>query len=186
MTTSVAARSIPWEPTARSLPKLPTLRENWGTAISASTLVVEAIDNLLLAIESKRANARWTDRLAQLAEEIGTLAVGWAGEDSVAPGEAAIRQLRDVSTPLSETLEPQIEIDPSDGDISLIWSAQNVSVALVLAGRREVAFVRTRLDDPVASPVTRITFDATRPALFERQVRDLVKDEAFHTALFGK
>ena len=74
---------------------------------------------------------------------------GWAGEESVAPKESAIRDLLAISyfLPPSSRM-PEIEVDPDDGGVSLIWTAINKrrSFALIFNGNNKVVGTMACLD----------------------------------------
>jgi hypothetical protein len=102
----------------------------------------------------------WSHTIGDYVDRLGRMQDGWAGEDSKAPSPAAIRDLQALTPffPLM-TRTPEIEIEPSDGEIKLAWRASSHprSIAVAVAGDSVVRVLQTNLDDPVSTPFLEVS-----------------------------
>lgn len=87
-----------------------------------------------------------------IARDLGRLQAGWAGEGSVAPSTETIRDFFRVATLLpADTREPEAEVDPDDGSVTLRWLSEGAteSFSLTFFGRGEViGFLSTSPAEP--------------------------------------
>jgi hypothetical protein len=91
--------------------------------------------------EIVEAVGQWPAEADQISRELGRLEAGWAGPGSLAPSDQAIRDFELVAPllPLA-TVPPSVEVDESDGYISMRWrrTPGGASFTLVFNGKREV------------------------------------------------
>ncbi len=76
----------------------------------------------------------WSNILERIIVEIGRLRDGWDGTGSLAPSP---KVLRDVEAALSvlpvNTRDPEVEVDSSDGSVSIRWESEDFSRMLSLS-----------------------------------------------------
>jgi hypothetical protein len=91
--------------------------------------------------ENIEAVGQWLTEADQIARELGRLESGWAGPDSLAPSDQAISDFELIAAMLPlDTVPPLVEVDESDGYISLRWRRvpDGTSFTLVFNGKSEV------------------------------------------------
>lgn len=91
-----------------------------------------------------------------IVRELSRLTAGWAGEGSVAPSNAVLRDMLTVTALLPvDTAEPETEVDPDDGSVVLRWLNADAtsSFSLTFLGKGEVGGF---LSSPVGLPAWKI------------------------------
>lgn len=103
----------------------------------------------------------------KLVRELGRLANGWAGPDTMAPSSHVLRDIQLVASSLpSRTRIPEAEVDPDDGAVILRWLNENAtrSFSLTFVGAGNVTGFYSA--DNSAEPAWKMSVsDATRLAI---------------------
>lgn len=115
-------------------------------------------------------------------EELGRLTDGWLGEDSIAPRQTVVRDIQMLAPilPLGART-PEVEVDPSDGEVRLAWRAANEpkSIAISLTGNGMARVIQVDLTGSVSNPIVEIELLPTRAHGTERTLQLLE-----HSGLF--
>lgn len=85
----------------------------------------------------------------KLTARLGRLQPGWAGPGSAAPNDSMLRDLLTVSYAVPPgALAPDVEVDPDDGAITLLWTSypRQASFALIFNGGARVLGVLAARD----------------------------------------
>jgi hypothetical protein len=101
--------------------------------------------------------------------ELGRLKDGWAGSGTLAPAAAALIDMQVLASTLPlGTRAPDVEIDPSDGEIKLAWRSQAEprSLALTLTGDQTIHIVQSDLRGAPAERYQRIKLSSTTARKF--------------------
>ncbi len=124
--------------------------QSWK-AVSQAAVRYDRRDRILIgvirAIESTIAD--------KVVLELGKLKDGWAGEGSIAPSKATIKDVGAVLDllPINAAM-PLVEVEEDDGTVSLRWLASDGqrSFSLVCRGAGRVTGVVATIDPPRSSP----------------------------------
>lgn len=129
------------KPTAKQ-----TARVNWREVVFDVYPIEVSNDNSVVDNEEApvgRASLNSSGGVGvQIAQDLSRLQNGWAGEGSVPPTPAAIRDLLSVVMLLPTVIsEPETEVDPDDGSVVLRWANEESSetFSLTFFGKGEVA-----------------------------------------------
>ncbi len=99
-----------------------------------------------------------------IVEEVGRLGDGWLGPGSVAPRASVTLdvQFLAASLPLA-TRTPQVELDPSDGEVKLAWRSADEprSLAISMMGDGKARIIQSNLGVSVKLPVIEIMLSAS-------------------------
>lgn len=101
--------------------------------------------------------------------EIGRLKDGWAGAETIAPSPKALVDMQVLASTLPlGTRAPEIEIDPSDGEIKLAWrsSKEPRSIALTLMGDQTVHIIQSNLVTAPRDQYRKLELDRTAARTF--------------------
>ena len=130
----VAVRT--WPPQRVELVKLVSGAETGWTVLSIARLRGDGGQAVSDELERARAEAEKQLRLLEAIEHLGKLADGWAGEDSVAPSDQAIKDARLLVSLLPEGIPEPTVCAADDGEILIDWVVDDKKAIVGLEGDR--------------------------------------------------
>lgn len=117
----------------------------------------------------------WADTLERIIQEIGRLPDNWDGPGSITPSDKMVRDVENVLQALpAQTVEPELEVDSSDGSVTVRWISADFSrsFALSFAGNARVTLVGSALGGLPPVTINCSTREETR-------VLDFLEDSGF-------
>lgn len=100
----------------------------------------------------------WHIFLSQVSSDWVELEAQWRAENMVPPSSRTLSRLRVAVSAFVGLRHPEIEVDPSDGELSLMWARRGDSVRLSFGDGDDLILVETSLASPLRTPVTRLPF----------------------------
>jgi hypothetical protein len=154
----------------------------WSDALLENALIPAGHGVSTFQINTRHASRLWSHTMAGCVDRLGRMADGWAGTDSKAPSSVAIRELQGLAPflPLM-TRTPEIEVEPSDGEIKLAWRATLVprSIAIAFSGDSIARVLQANIEEPVDEPYLEIRLDASSMVDFAIGLSGLQNSDLF-------
>jgi hypothetical protein len=123
-----------WPPHRVKFVKLVSGADAGWTVLSVAPLRGDSGQAVSDALERARAETEKQLRLVRAIEDLATLAVGWAGEGSVAPSDQAIKDARLFISFLPEGIPEPTVCAADDGEILIDWAVGNKKAVVGFEG----------------------------------------------------
>lgn len=147
-------------------------------------LLKEASRDFEISIRPTRRenSATWTDHLDAILEELGRLSNDWAGAGTIAPEQTVLEDIQTLVAilPLG-TRKPDIEVDPSDGEVKMAWRSetQPKSIAIALRGDKRAVVLQSNLNAKLTSAHAEIGLAQTELRASGRTLQMLEQNDLF-------